>query len=63
MYNVTPILQILDRATGIVHEKDPAKRAAIIANENLNPAIMAHKEKKARELLEKWEQWGLIKLS
>lgn len=63
MHNVTPILELLDKQTGTIHEKDPAKRAAIIASENLNPVTMAHKEKAARELLQKWEQWGIIKLT
>lgn len=63
MQNITPILELLDKETGTIHEKDPSKRAEIIAKENSDTVIMAHKEKTARELLQKWEQWGLIKLS
>ena len=63
MQNVTQILHILEETTGYKPEYDPEKRAAIIARENMNPVIMARKEKAAKELLQKWEQWGLIKLS
>lgn len=63
MQNIIQALEILEQTTGKKFEKDPAKRAAIIARENMNPVIMAHKEKAAKELLQKWEQWGLIKLT
>lgn len=63
MQYITPVLMKLEQLTGERFEKDPSKRAEIIAKENSDPVIMAHKEKTARELLQQWNKWGLIKLS
>lgn len=38
-------------------------RAALIERENNDPVIRAQKEQIIKELLDKWERWGLIKPS
>ena len=54
------ILEKLNEWTGGKIELDPAKRAEILERENSNPEILARKEQKIREILKKWEQWGII---
>lgn len=56
------ILGQLDKFGGHT-EKDPEKRAEIIERENSDPVIRAAKEQKIKALLDKWEQWGIIKLT
>lgn len=63
MQNITPVLMKLEQLTGEKFEKNPERRAATIAKENMNPVIMAQKERAARKLLQQWNKWGLIKLS
>lgn len=54
------LLELLEQATGREFEKDPAKRAAIIERENADPTTKAAKEQKCKELIAKWQEWGIL---
>ncbi len=54
------VLKLLDKLTGKTTEKAPAKRAAIIQRENSDPATRAAKEQKCKDLIAKWEAWGIL---
>ncbi len=43
--------------------KERETRAALIERENSDPEIKAQKEQLIEQLIAKWEQWGIIKLT
>ena len=54
------VLKILERTTGYKPEYAPAKRAAQIELENNNHTTRAAKEQKCKDLIAKWQEWGIL---